>query len=859
MTIAISLVLLFALACSLGAVPNAIAQYNSETQAAIDAGMYWDLPQNAPSDRLMLWERWHDEMPTWCYGVLSPNPVGQGQLMTIVMFNPQVPPGSAAGDDVRYTYHVDIEDPDGEEIRLPSSGSITSDSTGAAYTAFTPSKVGNYTVTIVFEEFRFLWSYGSAEREFYGIVFKESTFTDTLVVQEEQVIPLDQPAFPLPTEYWVRPIEGQNTPWWQVASNWYGNVHDDDNGGSENRFQPDGIGPNSAHILWTKVTEDGGLVGGGNFSVPGDTFNAGHQYQTRFTEQIIMWGRLYYEIPVTWSGGGGGWMCVDLKTGEEIWYKELGVSGTGTSDPSFGYYYDWDDMNQHGIVNPGWLFTSNFRASIHPRYGTYGQLNLTDVPSGTEMIGPKGEVLRIVIDNDGWMAQWNSSKVFTSQTGERSTNDNDYDWNVTIPWLMSGDSVQAVQYNDILIGSNGSMSSRPGYDRPQYVTFWGVSLKEGSRGQLLWMKNIEIADPDDNSNLMFRRAAEGVIVFCRTPMQSWVGYDMYTGEKLWETDPEAEFNPFGYFAHSSNLNVNTHSIAYGKLFTGGYTGAVFCYDLYTGDLLWRYEAPTYAPIFEYYTLMLGPIVDGKIYLGTHEHSADTPLYKGNRIRCLNVTTGEEMWTMYGWGHTSTMAVADGVLIYWNNYDHQVYAVGKGPSATSVMIQDDVVTYGDKVLVKGSVIDVSAGTRQAEQAARFPYGVPAVSDASMGEWMEYVYMQKPKPADVTGVEVVISVLDPNGNCYEVGTAVSDASGMFKLAFDPEVPGEYTVVATFAGSEGYWPSEAETALYVEEAPAATPAPTPEPESVADLYFVPMSIGTIVAIIVVGLVLVLLLRKR
>ncbi|MCW4054564.1 MAG: hypothetical protein NWE84_06565, partial [Candidatus Bathyarchaeota archaeon] len=166
---------------------------------------------------------------------------------------------------------------------------------------------------------------------------------------------------------------------------------------------------------------------------------------------------------------------------------------------------------------------------------------------------------------------------------------------------------------------------------------------------------------------------------------------------------------------------------------------------------------------------------------------------------------------------------------------------------------------DKVLVKGSVVDVSAGTKQDEQAARFPYGVPAVSDASMGEWMEYVYMQKPKPSDVTGVEVVITVLDPNGNCYEVGRAVSDASGMFKLAFDPEVPGEYTVVATFAGSEGYWSSEAETALYVEEAPAATPMPTPEPESVADLYFVPMSIGTIVAIIVVGLVLVLLLRKR
>lgn len=79
-----------------------------------------------------------------------------------------------------------------------------------------------------------------------------------------------------------------------------------------------------------------------------------------------------------------------------------------------------------------------------------------------------------------------------------------------------------------------------------------------------------------------------------------------------------------------------------------------------------------------------------------------------------------------------MAIADGILIYWNNYDHQVYAVGKGPSATTVSIQNDVTTHGNKVLVKGSVIDISAGTKQNEQAARFPNGVPAVSDASMGD-------------------------------------------------------------------------------------------------------------------------------
>ena len=206
-----------------------------------------------------------------------------------------------------------------------------------------------------------------------------------------------------------------------------------------------------------------------------------------------------------------------------------------------------------------------------------------------------------------------------------------------------------------------------------------------------------------------------------------------------------------------------------------------------------------------------------------------------------------------------MAIADGTLIYWNNYDHQVYAVAKGPSATSVTASPKVSVHGTRVLVEGSVIDISPGTKQTEQAARFPHGVPAVSDESQSKWMSYVYMQKGRPADATGVEVVISVLDPNGNVYDVGTTTSDSNGMFKLSFDPLVPGDYTVVASFAGSKSYYGSYAESAFTVEEAPQPTPEPTPEPASAADLYFVPATIGIIIAIVVVGLVLVLMLRKR
>jgi hypothetical protein len=130
---------------------------------------------------------------------------------------------------------------------------------------------------------------------------------------------------------------------------------------------------------------------------------------------------------------------------------------------------------------------------------------------------------------------------------------------------------------------------------------------------------------------------------------------------------------------------------------------------------------------------------------------------------------------------------------------------------------------------------------------------------MSDWMEYVYQQRPRPNDALGVEVIITVLDPNNNCYEVARTTSDSSGSFGCTFEPEVPGFYKVIATFAGSEGYWGSSAETYLNVEEAPAATPEPTSPPASAADVYFIPGIAGIIVAIAVVGALIMLMLRKR
>ena len=89
---------------------------------------------------------------------------------------------------------------------------------------------------------------------------------------------------------------------------------------------------------------------------------------------------------------------------------------------------------------------------------------------------------------------------------------------------------------------------------------------------------------------------------------------------------------------------------------------------------------------------------------------------------------------------------------------------------------------------------------------------------MSSFMEAVYEQQPMPTNITGVPVTISVLDSNGNYRTVGTTTSDAMGTYGFTWTPNIPGNYTVYATFGGSGGYYGSSASTYIYA-SSPVAT----------------------------------------
>jgi outer membrane protein assembly factor BamB len=257
------------------------------------------------------------------------------------------------------------------------------------------------------------------------------------------------------------------------------------------------------------------------------------------------------------------------------------------------------------------------------------------------------------------------------------------------------------------------------------------------------------------------------------------------------------------------------------------------------------------------------ITDGKVYVGTTEHSANAPMPRGGPFICLNATTGEVIWRVNGmfrqtrWGGKGL--IGDSIIATQDTYDLRIYAIGKGPSATTVSAGPEGSVLGSSVVVKGMVTDISPGTEEYGLRARFPNGVPAVADENQSDWMLYVYKQFERPTTAVGVEVVLTVMDPNNNPYEVGRATSDANGFYSLAFTPPVPGKYTIYATFEGSEAYYGSSAETAITVDDAPAETPPPPATPAPMTDTYVMGFGIGMIIAIIVVGLLLFLLLRRR
>jgi hypothetical protein len=398
---------------------------------------------------------------------------------------------------------------------------------------------------------------------------------------------------------------------------------------------------------------------------------------------------------------------------------------------------------------------------------------------------------------------------------------------------------------------------------------------------MLWSNTLQ--PPAGNVTVSYSGPASGDPtngVFCEFHKETmqFVGYSLSTGKQIWGPVGNQSQDQLMYYnsGYNSGGNENGAAYAYGNIYYDGFGGIMSCYNQQTGNLLWTYgnggSGNTTNSGFETpgpYPMSIMAIGDGVVYTTTTEHTVEDPIYKGATQQAINATDGTLIWSLNEvtseagspFGPLETGAIADGYSVSLNGYDNQIYSVGRGPSATTVSAPDIGTSLGTPIVIRGTVMDISAGTQQTEQAADFPNGVPCASDASMSQWMSYVYEQQPMPTNFTGVPVQIYVLDSNGNYRSIGTATTNANGMYTLTWTPDIVGNYTVYAQFAGTKGYWPSSDSTSFTAMQAPTVTPSSTTAPvnEQPTQMYVLGIGIAIIAVIIVVGAATILLLRKR
>lgn len=599
-----------------------------------------------------------------------------------------------------------------------------------------------------------------------------------------------------------------------------------------------------------------------------------------------------------------------------------GTSSSGNMPQlSFGQIYDYNSPNQAGAFPYLWSIYTNTTAGAatgpFPTTNSVWQMfdastgvpicNINNVPIASGNVSvirvtspvDGSELIYVMDPFAGWLAQWNSSTAiqygaiqssiiaqsniyweWRPYLGHTYNGIYGYDWNVTIPKdlplltttstvatlsaTMAAVDIPGGAYStsdpDIILGSSGLST----YSTGAY-SLWALSLLPTNRGQLLWRDNF--AEPmnnpaDMNTSVVIEGVdyATGVFVMRIKETCQLFGYNLATGAQMW--GPTASMANWMMFM--PNAVGMQFGAAYGCIYVYGMAGIIYCYNSTTGALVFTAATapsgldspyPNWPFAETAASAETAVIANGEIICATDEHSESLPLYTGWATYCWNATTGAPIWNITG-TFGNDCIIADGYMLTENVENQQIECFGKGLSATTVEATPGQNS-NSQVLLSGTVTDQSPGQTCLGIPAA---GTPAIADADMSAWMQYLYLQYPEPTNVTGVPVTLTEIDPNGNYYTIGNTTSDMTGHYSYTFTPNVPGTYKIIATFGGSGAYYSSSAETSYLFDLPPATTTVPTATPTSVANTYFVPAIAGIIIIIIIGFIVLALLmLRKR
>ncbi len=831
-------------------------------------------------------------VPTYAFINAAPNPVGVGQQATITFWLDKVPIGAEGPWGSRWHNEtITVTKPDNTTETL---GPFNSDVNGGASTHYTPTQIGTYKFDFTFpgqiaqneNPYPPGLSLGaiSLELDFVNDTFLPSSASTTLTVQQDPV-GSEYGANPLPTSYWTRPINSMNREWSSIGGNWLGlaatTFGDTGMYNQNGNFDPYSTAPTTAHVMWTKPEAFGGQIGGSFGSSDTAIYATGTAYEAKFSP-IILNGVLYYTAYPGAKNDPGNLTAVDLRTGQTLW-----TMNTGQSSLTVGMVYNFQTGDQYGAhaylftapsgINGWTLSTAPNKWSMYDAMTGQWILDIANVSAGTLVAGPNGEILSYTIAN-GMLSMWNSSlcieagsqknniyliysasEIWRPPQGATIDWNAGYQWSVPIATNVSGVPITVPQSISGIDSGVILTTATSGVIGGQGLTVGGNTYRvdagySADTGGLLWGPVNRTITPYVSQTV---KVGEGKYAVYAGETEKWTGYDLKTGQQLWETEPmTSPWNSYGYSVGGV--------FGYGSFYSWGIGGQVYAYNATTGTTEWTWSAGSVAYDTPYGTYPLGTfggnyiLADGMFYIRSG-HDYTPPVYKGAKLYCLNATTGDKIWDSLSFNIASAPALADGYMVWYNGYDNQIYSYGQGPTKTTITAPNIGVTTATPITITGTVTDISSGSQQDAVAMNFPNGLPCVSDASMSQFMEAVYQQQPMPHNVTGVPVTLSVLDSNGNYRDIGTTTSTGGGTFAFTWTPDIPGDYTLYATFAGSNGYYGSNAETHIYASE-PAATPAPTAAPpQSAADLYFVPAIAGIFVLIIIVLVMLAVMMTRK
>lgn len=746
-----------------------------------------------------------------------PEPTVVNQKMVVSFGVDKTNVGATIRANLFEGFTVKVTKPDGT---IETLGPYTADSTSSGWFYYTPTQVGTYSFQLNFPG---QWYNTSSIQRWY----KPSQSSVVTVVVQQDPLPVYDKSPPLPSGFWSRPINNENKGWWQVADNWLMPRYDASISPTRttNAFAPYTSAPETQHIMWTQPIWMGGTVGG---KFGDKEYYHGLVYEEPY-EPMILNGRIIYVDHGPTSTAAFGTRCVDLQTGEEIWYLN-------NTSIAFCQTLDWESPNEHGILAYMWSISGE-NWYMYDANNARMILNLTGMPrSGWRTMGPNGEVLVYVLNaQQNTLTLWNTTRAivgvvsdFWSPTlystinasrtsGAYNISSNSpflgVEWNVTIPdvagnqailtanpiegWVLAqfvDNTVDKWIYEDIGYNVGSIKKDAAGNYPSSFSHAWCINRTDIYRAYAQSYHNIQ-----DGIYATF--SEDTCTIHC---------YNMVNGQQIWVS----QSYPTGWA-----LFTRAPLVAYGNVYTTGYDGHVRGFNGQTGQQMFDFyygSSGFETPYGTWPTHGGFTIADGKIYVCNDEHSPDSNLWRGGRTFCIDAYTGASVWNISGW--LRIPAIADGYLTAVNALDNQIYVIGKGPSKTTVSAPQTVVAKGTSVMITGKVTDQSVGAKDT----------PAISDDSMQSWMEYVYMQKVIPTDAIGVSVSLTAVSPNGVSTDIGTATTNIAGSYGIMWTPPEEGQYLIKATFAGTNSY--GESYDMTYLGVGPAAAQPTTQPTQTVA-----------------------------